>query len=143
MASKTVETFTQALQRLEESGQVDDLLTLFTEDCELENLAATTPVKGRDSAHQFWKNYYAAFQQIQSEFTRVLEGENLAVLEWTARGTLADGSPIEYRGVSILELAGEQVRRFQTYYDTGAFFKKHTQAAHHTAGGGSNAQVVS
>ena len=139
MANQATETFMRALHGLEGSGQVDELVALFSEDCELENLAATTPVKGRDSAHQFWVNYYAAFQQIQSEFTRVIEGDQLAVLEWTARGALRDGQPIEYRGVSILEWDGDRVRNFQTYYDSAAFMKRHHQA-HQAAGGG---QVVS
>jgi ketosteroid isomerase-like protein len=142
MASEKAERFMRELQELEASGQVDKLAALFAEDCELENLAATTPIKGRDSAHQFWRNYRAAFQQIRSEFTRVVERDDIAVLEWEAQGTLQDGSPIQYRGVSILEFDDEQVRCFHTYYDSAAFLKKTNMAAHQTAGG-SSAQITS
>jgi ketosteroid isomerase-like protein len=142
MASRSAETFMRELQNAEASGQVDGLAALFTDECELENLAAAKPVKGRAAAHQFWKNYCTAFQQIHSEFTRVIEHDHTVVLEWEARGTLQDGHPIQYRGVSILDFDGEQVRRFQTYYDSAAFLKKHDLAAHQSAGG-SGAQVVS
>ena len=142
MANQTAETFINALHSLETNGRLDELVALFSENCELENLAATTPVKGRDSAHQFWGNYYAAFQQIQSEFTRLLEADDFAVLEWTARGLMQDGNPIEYRGVTILEFAQGKVQRLQTYYDTAAFLTKYDWAARHAAGN-SGAQAVS
>lgn len=142
MAQQRTEKFIRTLQAMETNHQVDALTGLFSENCELENLAASTPVAGRDRAHQFWLNYCAAFQQIRSEFTRILERDDLTVLEWEARGALPDGNPIEYRGVSILEWEDDQVRRFQTYYDTAAFLKPHNLAAPHAAGG-SSAQAVS
>ncbi len=42
-------------------------------------------------------------------------------MEWTATGALKDGRPLEYRGVSLIEVAGGRVQAFRTYYDSAAF----------------------
>jgi ketosteroid isomerase-like protein len=34
---------------------------------------------------------------------------------------LKSGTPIKYKGVSIVEFAGGKVKRFATYYDSAAF----------------------
>ena len=61
------------------------------------------------------------FEQIRSEFARVVDGE-VAVLEWTSTGRLRTGADISYRGVSVLDFDGDgRVTRFATYYDTTPF----------------------
>ena len=42
-------------------------------------------------------------------------------MEWTGKGELKNGQPIEYRGVSIIEHDGQKVSAFRTYYDSAAF----------------------
>lgn len=59
--------------------------------------------------------------RIRSEFTHLGEGEGGAVLEWRSRGQLVDGEPIQYSGVSLLELDGGRVGRFRTSDDSAVF----------------------
>ena len=47
-------------------------------------------------------------------------GSTKAVLEWTSRGRGRDGQPVDYSGVSVLDLRGDKVRRFRAYFDTRA-----------------------
>ena len=61
------------------------------------------------------------FRKIRSEFTHVIEGGGGAVLEWVSRGALADGRPVEYKGVTVLETDGGRIRRCRTYYDSAVF----------------------
>lgn len=42
-------------------------------------------------------------------------------MEWEASGQLKGGHDIAYRGVSLLDVDGEQVKAFRTYYDSAAF----------------------
>jgi ketosteroid isomerase-like protein len=43
------------------------------------------------------------------------------VLEWISKGALSTSEDIRYQGVSILEMDGERIHRFRTYYDSAAF----------------------
>jgi len=111
----------QALQQIEESQDVEPLVALFAADADLINLAMVEPLYGQDGARQFWKKYLSAFDRIRSIFTQVTAGDRTAVLEWVSDGTLPDGEPIKYRGVSIIEIDRDKVQRFRTYYDSAVF----------------------
>jgi ketosteroid isomerase-like protein len=121
MAEPFTERFINALQHAERTGELDPLLALFHDDAAALNLGRTEPAEGREGLREFWGAYLSAFREIRSEFTHVIEGDEGSVLEWISRGTLPDGSPLEYRGVSVLETDGDRVRRFRTYYDSAVF----------------------
>ena len=121
------DTFAKALQQTEESRDPEPLLRLFSDDAELHNLAIAQ--QGLDGARRFWETYLAQFDRIRSEFTHLIETDSQAALVWTSTGALRDGQPITYRGVSILELDGDKVRRFETVYDSAAFVRPESMAA--------------
>jgi ketosteroid isomerase-like protein len=121
MASAIAQTFMETLQQTESSGDVEPLVALFTENAELSNLAMDDPLQGRDKIRHFWKNYLSVFDRIQSRFTHVTEGNSTIVLEWVSEGALASGEPMKYQGISVLEMADQQVQRFRTYYDSAVF----------------------
>lgn len=121
MASETAEKFMQTLRQIEDNKDVEPLVSLFTENAELSNLATSSPLQGKDGARQFWQKYLSVFQQINSKFTNVVESNGSAVLEWNAEGTLTSGEPLKYQGVSIIETVNGKVQRFRTYYDSAVF----------------------
>ena len=121
MASETAKKFMKTLQQIEGNKNVEPLVSLFTEDAELSNLASSSPLQGKDGARQFWQKYLSVFQQIHSKFTNVVESNGSAVLEWISEGTLTSGEPLKYQGVSIIETVDGKVQRFRTYYDSAAF----------------------
>jgi len=121
MASEVAEQFMTALRELEASGDTEPLMALFSDEPEAANLGRAQPAEGRDGVRRFWQDYLDAFDGIRSEFTHVVEGEGGVVLEWVSRGKLRNGEPVEYRGVSVLELEGDRVSRFRTYYDSAVF----------------------
>jgi len=121
MTSETVEIFMQRLQEVEQTGEVQPLVELFTEDAELLNLARSQPLQGQDGAHLFWQDYLSVFKHIRSSFTNVVEGNSTAVLEWTSEGALSTGEPLRYRGISVIEINDGKVHRFRTYYDSAVF----------------------
>ena len=73
------------------------------------------------SPADFWTRYLRAFGQIRSTFTRIWSDDERAILEWTSSGTLPNGLPIEYNGVSLLDLDGDRIKGFRAYYDSAAF----------------------
>lgn len=121
MASPGTERFMQALQRAEEQRAVDELVGLFAADAELRRLSSERAEHGVDGARRFWHDYLHAFERVRSTFPHIVEAGPSVALEWVSEGSLPDGRPIRCLGVSLLELEGEQVKRFRTYYDTAAF----------------------
>ncbi|HYF39362.1 MAG TPA: nuclear transport factor 2 family protein [Gemmatimonadales bacterium] len=128
MAEQLSENFMRAVQHAELTGELDSLLALFRDDAEALNLGRTEPAQGKDELREFWQAYLSAFREIRSEFIHVLDADSGSVLEWVSQGTLPDGSPIEYRGVSVLEVEGDKVRKFRTYYDSAVFLPQGAKA---------------
>lgn len=121
MASEIVSQFMQTLQQIEAQKDVEPLVAMFSEDAELINLAMTEPLTGKEGARKFWQRYLSVFENIHSEFTNVVEGDNTTVLEWTSSGALSNGESLKYQGVSILEIANGNVQKFRSYYDSAVF----------------------
>jgi len=121
MATNRTEEFAAALHELESGGDLDTFVAVFADDVELYRPETSQHLDGTEGARAFWKQYLATFDQISSDFSRVVDGE-VGVLEWTSSGQLAGGTPISYTGVSLLDFddAGK-VTRFATYFDTQAF----------------------
>ena len=119
--------FMEALQQTERSKDAAPLVALFAEGATLASIVDHRTHEGKGGAEQFWSEYLSSFSEVHSTFTHVADGEGVAVLEWTSKGALKAGRPIEYRGCSILELDGEKVKRFRTYYDSAAFLDEGTR----------------
>lgn len=121
MATNRTEQFADALHALEDGGDLDTFVAVFADDVELYRPETQQRLAGSSGARAFWQQYLATFDQVRSDFRRVVDGE-VGVLEWTSTGRLADGADITYAGVSLLDFdESGRVTRFATYFDTQAF----------------------
>ena len=75
----------------------------------------------RGEVEQFWKEYRDQFSSISTSFSDVVEGGDRVALEWTSDATLTDGHPLQYRGVTVLDLDGDKISKLRTYYDSAQF----------------------
>jgi ketosteroid isomerase-like protein len=112
-------TFAEALQTFEKDGDVAAFAALFTDDAVTQRFDARGERRGE--VEQFWQEYRAQFDTISTTFTDVVEGADRAALEWTSEGTLPDGRPLTYRGVTVVDLDGDKVGKLVTYYDSAQF----------------------
>ncbi len=119
MADQMADRFIAALRTLEETRDVESLAALYAEDSQAGNVLAPDRFRGPDGARQFWSEYRGAFGEVKSEFRNIIAGNERAALEWSTRGTSFDGNPLEYSGVTILEMAGERITRSCAYFDPG------------------------
>ncbi len=118
MSQKVAQQFVEALWKLEEDEDVEALVGLHTEDCEVGNVSVPRTFTGHDGLREFWTSYRATFGEMKSEFRNVFaDDEGHAALEWTTNGT-SDGNEVSYDGVSILEIEGDKVKRFMAYFDS-------------------------
>jgi hypothetical protein len=119
--NRTTQRFIDALSRLEDDGDHSGIAALFADTCRLSNTQLEQPMEGSEGAERYWKRYRHTFKEVKSSFTRITEGNDRAVLEWTSAGTLETGRPIKYTGVTILQLDGDTITDFMAYFDTRPF----------------------
>lgn len=116
--------FVSALDELHRARNVEPLVELFDDGATLNKVGMPHGEQGKDGARTFWQQYRDVFGEIESSFQHTVSDTNIAFLEWTSTGTLADGSEFSYDGMSVLESHGDGIAAFRTYYDTAAFLEK-------------------
>jgi ketosteroid isomerase-like protein len=118
--SELADRFMSTLQQLERERDVERLVQLFASDVELKRAPRSAIYRGHDGARSFWSEYLDAFQSIETQFGQLTESPERVVMEWHSVATTKQGRHIEYDGCSIIELAGDRVARFRTYYDAAS-----------------------
>ena len=117
MSREVADRFVEALRKLEEDRDVEGLVEIHTEDCDVGNVAVPKTFSGHEGLREFWTGYRDTFGEMRSEFRNVFADEaGHAALEWNTTGT-ANGNEVSYDGVSLLEIDGGKVNRFRAYFD--------------------------
>jgi ketosteroid isomerase-like protein len=119
-ASERTRRFIEGLRALERDRNVEALVATYSDEAEVGNVVTPHEFRGKDGARDFWTRYRETFGEIESTFRTVIEDERGAVLEWSSRGTSADGTAVEYEGVTVLEFDGDQVVRFRAFFNPSA-----------------------
>lgn len=131
MSEQTLKKFIDALGRLEAERDLESIVRLFAPASEIGNVVSPEKFQGPEGAREFWgAKYRDTFDEIKSTFRNVCATETSAALEWTTVGTSIDGTPIQYDGVSILEMDGELITRFRAYFDAGKLGRQLIEKAH-------------
>ena len=100
MSKEVADKFVEALRKLEEDRDVEALVEIHTEDCDVGNVAVPRTFSGHDGLREFWTSYRDTFGEIKSEFRNVFADEaGHAALEWTTMGD-ANGTDVSYDGVT-------------------------------------------
>ncbi|HXG84447.1 MAG TPA: nuclear transport factor 2 family protein [Pyrinomonadaceae bacterium] len=116
MAEDTARKFVEALGKLEAERDLETIVSLFSENCEIGNVVTENKDK-KISPREFWQNYRDNFSEVKSTFQNQIITENCAALEWTTAGTSTEGKDFQYDGVSVLEIEGDKIARFHAYFD--------------------------
>jgi ketosteroid isomerase-like protein len=109
--------FIQALEALERDWEIDELVALFSDECEVGNVVSPNAFVGRQGARDYWSVYRRWFAEIESTIHRVIYSERHSAIEWSSRGTSAKGRLISYEGVTILEFEDDRISRYRAYFN--------------------------
>lgn len=121
MAENIAKQFIEALHKLESERDLETIVGLFSDDCEIGNVVT----EDKDiSPHDFWKNYRENFGEVQSTFHNEIVSDSAVALEWTTTGTSSGGHEFEYDGVSIFETSDGKITRFHAYFDPNKLGKQ-------------------
>jgi steroid delta-isomerase-like uncharacterized protein len=117
LSKEVADRFVEALRKLEDDRDVEALVEIHTEDCDVGNIAVPKTFSGHDSLREFWTSYRDTFGEMKSEFRNVFaDAAGHAALEWNTSGD-ANGKDVSYDGVSLLEIEDGKVSRFRAYFD--------------------------
>jgi ketosteroid isomerase-like protein len=117
MSKEVADKFVEALWKLELDRDVETLVEIHTDDCDVGNVAVPRTFSGHDGLREFWTSYRNTFGDMKSEFRNVFADEaGHAALEWNTTAQ-ANGNDISYDGVSLLEIQNGKVTRFRAYFD--------------------------
>ena len=116
VSKEVADDFVEALRMLEDRD-VEGLVRIHAEDCEVGNVSVSETFRGHEGLREFWTEYRKTFDEMKSTFRNVFSTEEGAALEWTTEAT-SNGDSVSYDGVSILEIESGKVRRFMAYFDT-------------------------
>ncbi len=115
MSREVAQGFIDALYKLELERDVEPIVNTYAENAVVGNVSVPEKFKGRDGARQFWSEFRETFGEMKSEFRNIIASEGRAALEWTTKGTDQQGDPLQYDGVSILEIEGDKITRVRAY----------------------------
>jgi len=110
--------FAAALRKFEQDSDPSGLVGLFAAGATAVRLDARGE---RDDIEAFWREYRGEFREVRTTFVNVVEGSDQFALEWTSEATLTNDRPISYRGVTVIDLDGDEIVRLRTYYDSAVF----------------------
>ena len=117
MSKEVADKFVEALRKLEQDRDVEALVEIHTDDCDVGNVAVPRTFSGHDGLREFWTSYRDTFGDMKSEFRNIFADEaGHAALEWNTSGE-ANGNKVSYDGVSLLEIQDNKVSRFRAYFD--------------------------
>lgn len=116
MAKNIANEFIGALTELESARDVELMVELFADDCEVGNIEAPQLFRGVEGARRFWTDYRDNFKDVCSVFQKELYTENKARLEWITEGKTVNGNKVKYEAVSVLETEDEKITRFYAYF---------------------------
>ncbi len=117
MAASNARRFVDALYALEDGQDVEPLAALHGDDADVSNPLVPHVHQGQQGAREFWSSYRGTFATIHSDFHHVEDAGDASFLEWTSSGRSTQGRDFRYRGVSVVEWSGGQIRAFRTYFD--------------------------
>ena len=123
MAEETAKRFVEALWKLELERDLETIVSLHANGCEIGNVVTENKDKSI-SPREFWQTYRDSFGEVKSEFRNQIITENRAALEWNTTGTSTEGKEFQYDGVSILEIDGDKITRFHAYFDPNRLGKQ-------------------
>jgi steroid delta-isomerase-like uncharacterized protein len=107
------------------SHDVEQVLAFVSPHIRYEDVPTNTVSEGPEGVKAFFARVWSAIPDMRMVPTNVLTTGNAVAVEWIATGTHsgdfpglpATGNPFHIRGISMIELAGDQVRRVSDYWD--------------------------
>src|SRR4051794_3611526 len=109
--------FIRALRGLENDRDLQPVVQLFAEHCEITSPLVPTPMHDTEGVRGHWRAYLDSFEEVRTEFISVVDGHDISALEWISSATLPDGRPVEFSGATVLLSEDNRIVSMHAYFD--------------------------
>ncbi len=100
-----------------ESLNTDQITRCYADEFLFEDTSARERCIDQASLREYFQHLFA-LPQVSFSDIRVFEADQFATIEWTWGGVnRSTGEPFKVRGASVIELAGNKIKRESIYYD--------------------------
>jgi steroid delta-isomerase-like uncharacterized protein len=114
------------------SHDMSRVVRLFTEDLIYEDVTMGAVNRSAEQLREFGEGFFAGFPDVTFEVRSTSADGTGGSAEWVLRGTHtgdmpglpATGKRVEVRGASVVEFAGNRIRRCSDYWDMATFLKQ-------------------
>ena len=130
------ETLVRAVYDAYNDRAFDRVRDLVTDDVELVNVAFGETFRGPEGQRQFMENWAAAFPDSRIEVTKVIDGGDSVVVEFTGRGThtgplrapAGEIAPtrkrVEVKFCEVHEVENGKIARGRSYFDSATMLRQ-------------------
>lgn len=94
--------------------------SLFTDDCVYQHMSVNRPLVGPRAIAGAIEIFRARFEQIESEVTRIAEGDGFVLCERDDRFWLPGGRIVGFHAMASFETREGRIALFHDYYDLAA-----------------------
>ena len=125
------ETIARSLVEAFSTHDIDKFTSLFVEDCLYEEVAAGKKYEDKKAIAE-WASYtISGIPDSELEIVSIIASDNMATIEWIWKGTNTVGWPgappnnkyFEVRGVSVMVIEDNLIKRNSDYWDLNTFLK--------------------
>ena len=124
--------FAQAWTSAWSSGDPDQVIALFTEDCVYEDVTLGAANHGSDQLRAFASGFMTAIPDLAFTCESSLACGDVLAIEWRMTGTHANdlpgmpatGRPFDLRGASVIELREGRGTACRDYWDMATLLKQ-------------------
>ncbi len=111
---------------------VEKIVSFFADDGVYEDVGVGVVNRGKAAIRAFVSEGFRTFPDFDVKLTGVFVAGQRAASEWIMTGTHLGDSPglpatgkaISIRGASMIEFAGDKIRRDSDYWDTASFLRQ-------------------
>ena len=111
---------------------MERVLALFTEDLLYEDVTMGVTNRSAAELRAFGEGFFSGFPDVTFELRSSFANGTSGSAEWVMRGTHkgdlpgmpATGKHVDVRGASVLEFAGDKIRRCSDYWDMATFLRQ-------------------
>jgi SnoaL-like domain len=71
MSQQVADEFVEALRKLEEDRDVEPLVEIHADDCEVGSVSVSETLRGHEGLREFWTEYRKTFGEMKSTFRNI------------------------------------------------------------------------
>lgn len=115
------------------SNNYEKFIALFSEDCSYEEVCSGRKYIGKDNVKMYIRSTIEGMPDTKFNMVSICTNEKYVMIEWVWHGTNSIGWPamginptdktMQLKGVSVIEIDNEKIKKVRDYWDWNSFMQ--------------------